>query len=218
VRDADLTDKLLVIPLTYLLRLALIPLTLYRNIVVFFVFYLLLFCDEPILFSIWIFNAESRNLLWFINLLRWILLFTIYLIYWLIKILQLPFRLINVIYSTICFWPKFYWHLFGPSSKGRSIRDILRDPAGSSAFKRGSPNRHHMDDYQIMFGSGGYKGSTFTIKPVATILLHQWIVGHGGGISSHLRPTISRHNVFTSYQVDGAWCFLATINKQWRIL
>lgn len=194
--------------------MALIPLTLYSNMVVYFVYYFLLFCDEPIPFSIWIFNAESRNLLWLVNFLRWLLLFTIYFVYWLIKFLQLPFRLVNAIYSTICFWPRFYWHLLGPNSKGRSILDILRDPAGSSAFKRRSSNQHRLDDYQITFGSGGYNGSTFAIKPVPTILLHEWIVGHGGGISTHLRPTIVRHNVFTSYQVDGAWCFLATINKQ----
>ena len=205
--------------------MALIPLNLYRNIVVFSVYYFLLFCGDPIASSTWLFNMEARNLLWLINLLRWILIFVIHLLYWIIKILQLPLRLFNTLYSALIFWPKFYWHLLGPNSKGRSIIDILRDPAGSSAFKRRSSKRRRLDDYQIKFGSGGFTGSTFTIKfakPfsikfVLTTLPHKWfriVDRHGGGISPHIRPTLSRYNVFSSYQVDGAWCFLATINKQ----
>jgi len=34
-------------------------------------------------------------------------------------------RLAQTTWLAFSFWPRFYWHLFGPSSKGRSMSDIL---------------------------------------------------------------------------------------------
>ena len=35
------------------------------------------------------------------------------------------FRFAQTTWLAFSFWPRFYWHLFGPSSKGRSVSDIL---------------------------------------------------------------------------------------------
>ena len=54
-------------------------------------------------------------------------------IYWLHKILGWILAPVYYFWVVISFWPRFYWRLFRPSAKGRSVWSILTDPEDQSS-------------------------------------------------------------------------------------
>ncbi len=59
---------------------------------------------------------------WEDYVIRWALMMMILLLYHItIKIL----KSCQTVYLTLSFWPRFLWHLLGPSSKGQNIVNIL---------------------------------------------------------------------------------------------
>eukprot|EP00984_Skeletonema_dohrnii_P029742 scaffold20612_cov179-Skeletonema_dohrnii-CCMP3373.AAC.1 len=98
------------------------------------------------------FNAEASNFAWILNFIGWFLLHSIYVGHWVLCLIQLPLQFINQLYAALLFWPKFYLHLFGPSSEGRSILAILWDPAGPPSSKKA----RDVLSRQPQFSRGGY--------------------------------------------------------------
>ena len=132
-RQADFWDYILIM-ICFPLRLALTPIfTLIMNVIVYATLHVINFSASPSAYSIALFNSEVRNLSWIINLVKWIVIHSIFLAHWVFCILQMPFQFLNVVYSTLVFWPKFYWTLLGPYSDGRSIWAILCNPGGDSS-------------------------------------------------------------------------------------
>ncbi len=137
------------------------------------------------------------------NFMLWTVLHLIYIVFLLIQLIQLPLQLTNHLVTAALFWPKFYWSLFGPSSQGRSILTILRDPSGEGTnwqVKKDLIIKDYDGCRQLRFG----KLKVFTVKP--NPLLRQVT----------LTPTQVKLNVFTSYQVHGNYAHLAPIDKEVR--
>eukprot|EP00984_Skeletonema_dohrnii_P028453 scaffold18435_cov109-Skeletonema_dohrnii-CCMP3373.AAC.2 len=144
------------------------------------------------------FNFQVRNLTWIWNMALWCILHTLYALFWCFQVALLLLIPINAFLSAVLFWPKFYWHLFGPNSEGRSIADIFSNPshAGPTPSHRyGMKYAKRLERSDTYFntlgGCGGYKAKLVS-----------------------LNPTHARFNVFTSYQVSGAHSHLATVNNQ----
>ena len=71
---------------------------------------------------------ESRALFqWAMHAcISWLLL----LIFCAHRVVHLPLALLmsTTCWTALAFWPRFFWHLFGPSSTGRSFLAVLRNP------------------------------------------------------------------------------------------
>ena len=57
-------------------------------------------------------------------------------IYWFRMILGWILAPVYYFWMVISFWPQFYWHLFCPSAKGRSVWSILTDPEDQFSVSR----------------------------------------------------------------------------------
>ena len=67
--------------------------------------------------SISLFYSELKHLFWFQNAVYRIVIQLLYIIYTLIRMLQLPLQIVNTIWKAATFWPKLFWHLYGRSRK-----------------------------------------------------------------------------------------------------
>ena len=143
-RKADVQDLILII-FIFVLRLALIPTTLYTSFIVQTTRFIIQLAGSPLTITIAIFNLEASNFSWLVNFFRWILIDSIYIGYVLLQLLQLPFQVLNALYAAIMFWPKFYLQLFGPSSEGRSILSILCNPTGEVISSKAARERFDRD-------------------------------------------------------------------------
>ena len=71
-----------------------------------------------------------------------------FILHVLLRYMRIFVRCFNLLYAAVVFWPKFYWHMFGPSSEGRSILSILSHPLGDD-FPSQAARERFEDDQQL---------------------------------------------------------------------
>ena len=103
IRQADKID-LFILPIVFLFRMAYSILSLLHKSI----------CIKVPIWTLYIFIRLS--------------MFSLYTTF---HIIRLNTIFLQSSWLLIMFWPRFYWHLFGPSSNGRSIFNILKYPTPS---------------------------------------------------------------------------------------
>ena len=92
-------------------------------------------------------------------------------------------RCFNLLYAAVVFWPKFYWHMFGPSSEGRSILSILSHPLGDD-FPSQAARERFEDDQQL-------SNCHVSLKPThARLYVHTALQFNGA--ASHLASPLNK--------------------------
>ena len=196
-RECDNLDYLVII-FVALLRIALIPYSIYSFIVVHLVCYIIKVCELPMAVPMRVYNAEVANVLWLKNFFWWFVAHLIYWIYVCVQVLQIPLQCANLVWIGICFWPRFYYNLFRPSSPGRSIWDILNDPG-------------HSADRRLGLRTASRKERE-TESNNNKAILHsktQFLFKH-----QDLCPTREKWYLHSSYQVHGSFACLVGMDSQ----
>jgi len=98
--------------------------------------------------------------------------------------LQYGFLFLQWIFSALLWWPKFYW-------------ELMRDPGGRSLYE--------------IFTDPRFRGSVLRTKPRISRETRRQYLEKG---KMRIQPTNSRHNVFSSYQVQGAFAHLGQNENQ----
>ena len=98
--------------------------------------------------------------------------------------LQYGFLFLQWIFSALLWWPKFYW-------------ELMRDPGGRSLYE--------------IFTDPRFRGSVLRTKPRISRETRRQYLEKG---KMKIQPTNSRHNVFSSYQVHGAFAHVGQNENQ----
>lgn len=143
----------------------------------------------------------------------------IYLLHWSLLICQLPLRFLNMIYSAMAFWPLFYWHLFGPSSKGRSIWTVICNPEGDAPSRKARKRfaeQEALSDCHISLRPTPQSLNVFTSYQVGGAHTHLASVNHqvADGITAALESSTIFPYFHDPFKLSVAYAYVAKNIKQ----
>ena len=132
-------------------------------------------------------NAQVRrdSMLWLVHISFRTIMLLLYAIHIMLKLLiGLPQMILGGLLTAILWWPKFYWN-------------ILSDPDGRSLWN--------------MFTDPRFRGSSKHSKARISRHTKRQFIAKG---KVKIQPTHARHNVYSSYQVHGAYAHVGQNEKQ----